>query len=428
MQRSQLIFEGAIQTEATREAYLYQLEKFREWTKIKDYDSLLQAPQKQIQELLEDYVMYLKKKISPNSVPIYYAPIELFFVMNDVTINYKKLRKLFPKKIKKGNEQGYNIEQIREIIKNTKTKRNKALVLLFASSGVRLGAIPGILLKHLSKINESYAVKIYEDETEEDYIFTTPEATKTIDEYLDERKKDGEYVDQNSPLIRTSYKLGIEKAKSCNLDTLAHVMGRLVSCIDRKKKGHRYDIPKDHGFRKFYATAIKNTQGITVTMSEKLINHIGAVKLDKSYFTPSKEEMYESYKKAIPELTIDQTEKHEAVIESQKKKITELSKKEDQIQELAKTVEEIKNQQFETQKLLTHTAMDAFVTSLVEWSMAGGKPPKGMKEVWKKRVEVEGSLFEQISKLRKATGKPYKVSVKEYEEKRRALINKSHKS
>ena len=137
MQRSQLVFEGAIKTEATREAYLYQLEKFREWTKIKDFDSLLQAPQKNIQELLEDYVMYLKKKISPNSVPIYYAPIELFFVMNDVTINYKKLRKLFPKKIKKGNERGYTIEEIRTIIKNIKSKRNRALVLLFVSSGIR---------------------------------------------------------------------------------------------------------------------------------------------------------------------------------------------------------------------------------------------------------------------------------------------------
>jgi len=50
--------------------------------------------------------------------------------------------------------------------------------------------------------------------------------------------------------------------------------------------------------------------------------------------------MFESYKKAIPELTIDQTEKHEALIESQKKKITELSKKEDKIQELAKKLEE----------------------------------------------------------------------------------------
>jgi len=167
------------------------------------------------------------------------------------------------------------------------------LVLLFVSSGIRLGAIPNILLKHLSKINESYAIKIYEDDLEEDFVFTTPEATKAIDEYLDERKKDGEYVDQDSPLIRTSYKLGIEKAKSCNLDTMAHLMGRLVSCVDRKKKGHRYDIPKDHGFRKFYATAIKSTQGITVTMSEKLINHIGAVTLlhlKKKCLSPTKKQ------------------------------------------------------------------------------------------------------------------------------------------
>ena len=341
MQRSQLVFEGAIKTEATREAYLYQLEKFREWTKIKNFDSLLQAPQKQIQELLEDYVMYLKKKVSPNSVPIYYAPIELFFVMNDVMINYKKLRKLFPKKVKKGNERGYTIEEIRKIIKNTKSKRNKALVLLFASSGVRLGAIPDILLKHLSKINESYAIKIYEDETEEDYIFTTPEATKAIDEYLVQRKKDGEYVDQDSPLIRTSYKLGIEKAKSCNLDTLAHLMGRLVSCVDRKKRGNRFDVPKDHGFRKFYGTVIKDTQGITATMSEKLINHIGVVQLDGSYFKPTKEQMYESYKKVIPGLTIDQTEKQKSLIESQKKKITELEKKDYEISEMKEKQKEI---------------------------------------------------------------------------------------
>lgn len=366
MQRSQLVFEGAIQTEATRKAYLYQLKKFREWTKIKDFDSLLQGPQKDIQEKLEDYVMYLKRKVSPNSVPIYYAPIELFFVMNDVMINYKKLRKLFPKKIKKGNERGYTIEEIRKITKNTKSKRNKALVLLFASSGVRLGAIPDILLKHLTKIGKnSYAIKIYEDETDEDYIFTTPEATKAIDEYLDERKKDGEYIDQDSPLIRTSYKLGIEKTKSCNLDTLAHLMGRIVSCVDRKKRGNRYDVPKDHGFRKFYGTVIKDTPGITPTMSEKLINHIGVVQLDGSYFKPTKDQMFESYQKVIPGLTIDQTEKQKSLIESQKKKITELEKKDSEISVMKQKQKEISeiielyaerdfiNQDFENESMMT---------------------------------------------------------------------------
>jgi len=351
MQRSLIIFEEAIKTEATRKAYLYQLEQFRKWTKIKDFDSLLQAPQKNIQELLEDYVMHLKKKVSPNSVPIYFAPIELFFVMNDVIINYKKLRKLFPGKAKKGNYRGYTIEEIGTILNNTKSKRNRALVLLFVSSGIRLGGIPDILLKHLSKIGKnSYAIKIYEDDIQEDYVFTTPECTKAIDEYLEERKKDGEYVDSESPLIRTSYKLGIEKAKSCNLDTLAHIMGRLVSCIDRKKRGNRYDVPKDHGFRKFYGTIIKNTQGITPTMTEKLINHIGVVQLDGAYFTPTKELMFESYEKAIPDLTIDQTEKLKEklkakVNKSMKNEMLEdkVSRQDQAITKILADLEELKN-------------------------------------------------------------------------------------
>ena len=55
-QRSVLLFEQTIKSKATLKNYTYQLNKFREWSKIKNYDGLLQAPQKQIQELLEDYV------------------------------------------------------------------------------------------------------------------------------------------------------------------------------------------------------------------------------------------------------------------------------------------------------------------------------------------------------------------------------------
>jgi len=391
MQRSLTIFEESIKTEATRKAYKYQLDQFLKWTKIKDFDSLLQAPQKNIQTLLEDYVMHLKKKVSPNSVPIYYAPIELFFVMNDIIINYKKLRKLFPGKAKKGNQRGYTLEEISKIVKNTKSKRNRALVLLFASSGIRLGGIPDILLKHLSKIGKnSYAIKIYEDDIQEDFVFTTPEATKALDEYLDERKKDGEYIDQDSPLIRTSYKLGIEKAKSCNLDTLAHIMARLVSCIDRKKRGNRFDVPKDHGFRKFYGTVIKNTQGITPTMTEKLINHIGVVQLDGAYFTPTKEQMFEAYQKVISGLTIDQTEKQESLIESQKKKITELSKKDNQIQELAKKLAKIESDQKNNHDVF-NTLMS--IANGPSW----GYSQENIDELWKKINPKINKVIKQIN-------------------------------
>jgi len=338
-QRSMLLFEQAIKSDVTKKAYMYQIAKFQSWAKVKNADGLLQAPQKDIQILLEDYVMYLKKTISPNSIPIYFAPIELFYVMNDVNLNFKKIRKLFPEKVKKGNERGYTHDEIRIIVNSAKTRRHKALVLLLSSSGCRIGAIPDIRLKHMQKIKESYSIKIYEGEKEEDYIFTTPEATEAIDSYLDERRKDKEYVDDETPLFRVTYRLGIEKVKPCSVDNLTHIMGRLITVIDRKKndKTKRFDIPKNHGFRKFFATVIKNTLNIPPTMTEKLINHIGIVQMDGAYFTPSVEKMYESYEKAIPDLTIDQSEK-------QKNKIKSLEdEKNDKIQNLEKTIQNMQS-------------------------------------------------------------------------------------
>lgn len=335
-QRSMLLFEQGIKSEATKTAYKYHLEKFRVWSKIKNYDGLLQAPPKQIQELIEDYVMYMKKNISPNSVPIYFAPIELFYVMNDVNINFKKIRKMFPDKVKKGNERGYSHDEIRKILENAKTARHRALILLFSSSGCRLGAIPGIKLKHLSKIEDIYSLMIYEGDKEEDFIFITPEATNAIDEYLDQRKKDGEYLDAESPLFRTTYRLGIEKPKACSVDNLAHIMARLVDVVNRKRTGKtkRFDIAKNHGFRKFFATIIKDTDGIRPTMTEKLINHVGIVQLDGAYYKPTKQKMFEAYKKAIPELTIDESErlkiknnklqKEKSNLEKEKWKVTKL--------------------------------------------------------------------------------------------------------
>jgi len=335
MQRSQLVFEASINSEATKGQYLYQLRKFREWAKIKDFDSLLEGPHQTIQIMLEDYVMYLRKKVKSNSVPTYFAPIELFFTMNDVTINYKKLRRLFPKKTKKGNERAYTRKEIQAMLDYAKTKRSKALVLLFACSGGRLGAIAGMQMKHISQIEDSFAIKIYEDDIMEDYVFTTPEATISLEEYFEERRRDGEYMSPESPVIRTAYRIGVEVAKPCNTDSLGHIMSRIVKCIPRKKKGNRYEVAKDHGFRKWFATIIKDTPGITPTMTEKLINHIGIVQLDGAYYTPSMEKMFAAFKLAIPELTISDTirlQEENRKLEAEKSEIDSIKAQMDRMQ------------------------------------------------------------------------------------------------
>ena len=104
-QRSFLIFEQAIKSEQTKKLYTYHLKKFKEWAKIKTFDGLLQASQKDIQILLEDYVLYLKRNVSPNAIPTYFSPIQLFYVMNEINVNFRKIRKLFPSKVKSGNQR-----------------------------------------------------------------------------------------------------------------------------------------------------------------------------------------------------------------------------------------------------------------------------------------------------------------------------------
>lgn len=133
MQRSLLVFENAIKSEATKKQYLYQLEKFRTWAGIKDCDSLLEASDKQIQTLLEDYLFYLKKKLSPNTIPPVFGALELFFAMNDKVIDSRKLRKMFPAKTKKSGYTAYSNEDVQKMLRNTSKKRSRAILLLLAS-------------------------------------------------------------------------------------------------------------------------------------------------------------------------------------------------------------------------------------------------------------------------------------------------------
>ena len=99
-QRSLLLFESGIKSEATLKGYLYQLDKFSKFCKVVDYDSLVKIMPEKIQILIEDYLMICKKKYSFGSIDNIFSSIQLFFTMNDVLLNFKKIRKMFPEREK----------------------------------------------------------------------------------------------------------------------------------------------------------------------------------------------------------------------------------------------------------------------------------------------------------------------------------------
>ncbi len=56
-----LRFEQSIKSKHTLRNYTDHLERFLDFTKLKDYDSLVNMPKDDIEMLVEEYVVYLKK-------------------------------------------------------------------------------------------------------------------------------------------------------------------------------------------------------------------------------------------------------------------------------------------------------------------------------------------------------------------------------
>jgi len=206
VQRSVLVYEQAMKSDATKKSYFFQLNKFKKYYHIKDFDSLLTIDPKKLQVMLEDYLFRLKKASS--SIQTAFYAIELFFSMNDMMLNFKKIRKMFPPLEKRTGMAAYITEDIQKILDVTSSKKHKALIHFLASSGVRIGAIPDLKLKHLEDMEFGCkSVLVYADECEEYTTFLTPEATTSLNDYFDERRKNGEFIVDDSPVFASRHRL-----------------------------------------------------------------------------------------------------------------------------------------------------------------------------------------------------------------------------
>lgn len=90
MQRCLLLFENAIKSKVTLDRYTYYLTRFMKFYHLKNYDSIMSIKSEKLQIMIEDYVMDLKKKVNPNSVPTYLTPIQTFLEVNDMDLKWKK--------------------------------------------------------------------------------------------------------------------------------------------------------------------------------------------------------------------------------------------------------------------------------------------------------------------------------------------------
>lgn len=324
-QRSLLRFESTIKSEITKNNYKRNLDSFKKYIGISDYDSILSIPKEKIQESIEEYLIHLKKTKNPNSVKAHFYGVKHFFVMNRISIDWSIISKMYPETRKTTGDKAWTTKHIQLMLENAKTKRSRALIHFLSSTGCRIGVLDhDLMIKHLFDSDSGCkGVVFYSGFKEEYFSFLTPEAVQALEEYHTERKQDGEKFNENTPLFRLEYSLGSQPVIPLNSTTAKKITYRILknTGIQRKHEGFASEIQQNHGFRKRFNTILK-VGDVNWNIAEKLMGHKNG--LDGVYFKPTREECFREFRKIITELSIDDAIRLEEEIKRKDEKIQEL--------------------------------------------------------------------------------------------------------
>jgi hypothetical protein len=129
-----------------------------------------------------------RKEISSGTLRNYIKAINLFFTMNDILVNWDKIKMGMSSVNQTSNDRIPTLDEIQKLLEYP-DRRIKAIVYTMASSGIRLGAWDYLKWGHIRPIIEkendakdTVAAKIivYAGEDEEYYAFISKEAYSTL--------------------------------------------------------------------------------------------------------------------------------------------------------------------------------------------------------------------------------------------------------
>lgn len=208
-----LNFTGTLSSKATLKHYLFLIQRYAVFRKTLDLDKIVAEDSANIKLTaahVREFLLSLQAKgLSPGSMANYRHALKHFYEMNDIALNWKKINKfarMEDDKALRQKDRAYTHQEIQQMLGQSNEKV-RAIILLLASSGVRVGAISSLCIRHLTRISEYnlYQLLIYPGHKDQYFTFCTPEAAKAIDSYLSYRTRCGEKLADTSPVFRTDF-------------------------------------------------------------------------------------------------------------------------------------------------------------------------------------------------------------------------------
>jgi len=310
-------FKDSLKTEVTQLVYTNSLKRFLTYNKLTKPQELLTIPSDTLEDMIKNHTIYLQKEIkSPSQAMIFQSALKHFCRMNKIRgiewdlLHEFKGKTAKPTKYGQDRDDAYSNEQINKVL-SVCNLRNRAIVLIYCTTGIRLSALPPMRLKHILKIGDTYRFTVYEND-EEYYSLCTPECAAAIDSYLQFRERNFEQLTPESPLIREEFDtVSLIRMKPRHVSsnaiqwTIAQLLNRVgIREVDHVQGGfrNRKKVKLIHGFRKFFKTQLLQSH-VDTTIRKMLMGH--DLKLDDAYDRPSFDFIVSEYTKAIDALTID---------------------------------------------------------------------------------------------------------------------------
>ena len=235
-----------------------------------------------------------------------------------------------PKAISQIEDRIPTVEELRLILDNKVSLRDKAFYIVCLSAGFRIGTAASLQVKDYSPIEELGMItvkggpgrklaigKMY-------FTFLTPEARRLLEQYLKTR----EPLSPEAPLFAKESKgYGEEFGYSGNISRQWTILLKRAKLLEKIPNSRSYTL-HGHTLRKFFQTncKLKGCKPSFITFSVGQHARKDAEYLDGSYFRPELEKHLVEYRKVIPDLTVFDQGMNANKISQQQQQINDLQR------------------------------------------------------------------------------------------------------
>jgi len=216
---------------------------------------------------------------APKTINTYISAVKTWLAVNNIDIG----KVMFPRRYVKYVDRAPTPEELQKMLE-VANLHEKVIISILATSGVRISTLVGLKYKHIKQDFEKGIVPcaIYVPAELNkgkycDYVtFMNEEACKYLREYLDLRRRKGEIITDESPLIRN---LKSDEIRPMTPEGVSSVVRRVM-----KKAGivtgneKRYEV-RPHSLRKFFKTQL-SARGVPPEYVEYMMGHRTSTYLD----------------------------------------------------------------------------------------------------------------------------------------------------